>query len=118
MELNELIWETAVNLGAPEEEELDSLERLCLAAERELRGRLRPGVTVEDCQPALLVAAAWMALGALQESRAAGEAASFSAGDLSISRSGGQGESLRRQAERLMAPYLKDGGFVFQGVKG
>ena len=83
---------------------------LCQAAETELAGRLRPGLTPEDCESAFVPAAAWMVLAWLQ----AGEAgvASFTAGNLTIHRTG-QGA-----AERLMAPYLVDGGFSFQGVAG
>lgn len=55
---------------------------LCQAAETELAGRLRPGLTPEDCESAFVPAAAWMVLAWLQ----AGEAgvASFTAGNLTI----------------------------------
>ena len=89
---------------------------LCQAAETELAGRLRPGLTPEDCESAFVPAAAWMVLAWLQ----AGEAgvASFTAGDLTIRRTGQGAAELTAQAERLMAPYLVDGGFSFQGVAG
>ena len=45
-----------------------------------------------------------------------GEIASFTAGDVTVRR--GAGKSLSRQAEELLAPWLEDGGFVFQGVEG
>ena len=78
---------------------------LCQAAETELAGRLRPGLTPEDCE------SAWLQ---------AGEAgvASFTAGNLTIHRTGQGAAELTAQAERLMAPYLVDGGFSFQGVAG
>ena len=84
---------------------------LCQAAETELAGRLRPGLTPEDCESAFVPAAAWMVLAWLQ----AGEAgvASFT-----IRRTGQGAAELTAQAERLMAPYLVDGGFSFQGVAG
>ncbi len=48
---------------------------------------------------------------------------SFTAGSVSVS-TGGSGEQektgalLRRQARRLLAGWLRDDGFAFQGVKG
>ncbi len=49
----------------------------------------------------------------------AGEAASFTAGDLTIRQaSGTRADSLSRQAQGLLAPWLADAGFVFQGVPG
>jgi len=61
-------------------------------------------------------AAAWLVLAWLQ----AGEAgvSSFTAGDLTIHRTGQGAAELTAQAERLMAPYLTDRGFSFQGVAG
>ena len=98
--------------GGTDQEEL--LVMLCQAAETELAGRLRPGLTPEDCESAFVPAAAWMVLAWLQ---AAG-VASFTAGDLTIRRTGQGAAELTAQAERLMAPYLVDGGFSFQGVAG
>ena len=40
------------------------------------------------------------------------------AGNLTIHRTGQGAAELTAQAERLMAPYLVDGGFSFQGVAG
>ena len=76
---------------------------LCQAAETELAGRLRPGLTPEDCESAFVPEAG---------------VASFTAGDLTIRRTGQGAAELTAQAERLMAPYLVDGGFSFQGVAG
>ena len=43
----------------------------------------------------------------------------FTAGDVTIRREGGrETASLLEQAERLMAPYVVDGGFFVQGVRG
>ena len=44
---------------------------LCQAAETELAGRLRPGLTPEDCESAFVPAAAWMVLAWLQAGRRA-----------------------------------------------
>ena len=100
--------------GEMDQEEL--LVMLCQAAEMELAGRLRPGLTPEDCESAFVPAAAWLVLAWLQ----AGEAgvSSFTAGDLTIHRTGQGMAELTAQAERLMAPYLADRGFSFQGVAG
>ena len=69
----------------------------------------------EDCGPALALAAAWTALAMLGEE----DVRRFSAGDLTIETGGGErGGRLRRQAEQIMAPYRKDDGFVFRGVRG
>ena len=44
---------------------------------------------------------------------------SFTAGDVSIQTgNGGDTSGLTEQIQRLMAPYLVDGGFSFQGVAG
>ena len=75
-----------------------------------------PGLTPEDCESAFVPAAAWMVLAWLQ----AGESgvSSFTAGDLTIHRTGQGMAELTAQAERLMAPYLADRGFSFQGGAG
>ena len=100
-------------MGGRGNEEL--LRPLCQAAEREMAGRLREGLSPEDCESAFVPAAAWMVLAWLQ----AGEAgvASFTAGNLTIHRTGQGAAELTAQAERLMAPYLADG-FAFRGVLG
>ena len=46
----------------------------------------------------------------------------FTAGEVSIQEEGGdapqRAQALRLQAETVLAPYLKDRGFVFRGVEG
>ena len=103
-------------LGDVEEADWPRLELLCEAALAGLRRRLRPGVTEADCGEALPLAGAFLALAGLEEER---DVEQFSAGDLTI-RTGGGGKSaaFRQQAERVMAPWLTDGGFVFRGVRG
>lgn len=103
-------------LGDVPESDWPKLEILCEAALAELRRRLRPGVTEADCGEALPLAGAFLALAGLEEG---GEVERFSAGDLTIqSSSSGKSADFRRQAERVMAPWLNDGGFVFRGVRG
>ena len=113
--------EYAKMLGDAGEAELPLLEVLCEAAELELAGRLKNGLAVEDCGGAFPVAAAWMALAGLYGGRGGGEPSSWTAGAVSVSggsSDGEQADTLRGQAERLMAPYLRDDGFYFRGVRG
>ncbi len=115
--MQEKIMELALALGEVEEAEREPLKLLSQAAEAELRGQLREGIRLEDCEPAFVAAAAWMALAGLYAGRSAG-VSSFSAGDLTIHQEGGDGAALLAQAERVMAPYRVDEGFAFRGVKG
>lgn len=102
-------------LGDVPEEDWPKLELLCEAAQAQLRLRLRPGVTEDDCGEGFPLAGAFLALAGLEE----GEGERFSAGDLTIQRGGGEkSRAFRRQAERIMAPWLTDPGFAFRGVRG
>lgn len=99
------------------------LETFCQVAQEELERRLRQGVTPEACGSAFACAGACLACAALYETDTAGSGGvSFRAGDVSVTASAG-GEStastkaLRELAERMMAPYLDDGGFCFRGVR-
>lgn len=109
-------------LGHVEGEQKEALEALCTAAAAEVRGWLRPGVSVEACRGAFPLAAAWLALAGLAAGGSGG-VEDFTAGEVSIRMSGGQeaaarSEALRRQARQIMAPYIRDEGFVFRGVGG
>lgn len=118
--MHEAIFELAKALTQPAQAELPLLEALCAAAGAELAGRLREGLTPEDCGDAFRCAAALLAAAGLLPGREAGEAEQFSAGEVSLrTGDGGQAASaLRRQAEALMAPYWQDDGFAFLGVRG
>ena len=101
------------------------LSVLCAGELAAWRGRLREGMTEEQCQDVLVVACALGALAAMGTAweSSAGGVVSFSAGDLSVREADGQtaeerADSLRRQAERLMAPYARDEGFAFWEVEG
>ena len=98
-------------MGGRGNEEL--LRPLCQAAEREMAGRLREGLSPEACGPAFPVAAAWLVLAGLEAGTDG--VTSFSAGDLTVHTGGDGAGAMRRQAERLMAPYLADG-FAFRGA--
>ena len=104
-------------MGAGQEELLLPLVR-AVCAQR--AGQLKEGAAPEDCGPAFPLAAAMTAMDRLAGiSGGAGEAASFTAGDLTIRQaSGTRADSLSRQAQGLLAPWLADAGFVFQGVPG
>ena len=108
-------------MGAGQEELLLPLAR---AVEQQLAGRLKEGVSPEDCGTAFPLAAAMTVMDRLSAvtGGGSGEVTSFTAGELTIrkeSGNGGQaGKSLSAQAEGLLAPWLGDTGFVFRGVEG
>jgi hypothetical protein len=112
--MEERVIELAKNLRAVSGGEEELLENLCRAACQRLDRRLRDGVTAEDCADAYVTAAVWLALAGLESQ--SGSVSRFSAGDVTVEKSGA-GE-LENRAWRLMAPYVKDGDFVFRGVRG
>ena len=124
--MRQRIFSLANVLCAATEQENEALELLCEAAERELLQRLREGITPQDCEEAFVCAGAWIAASGMLTSRAcasSGEVKSFKAGEVSVElsaeeRSGSAAASLRREAERLMRPYIKDSAFGFFGVRG
>lgn len=96
-------------------EQENLLQMLCRVAKRQLEGRLRPGITAEDCRSDFISAGSLLALAALSESDGGPER--FTAGELTIQR-GSQSaaaQCLRGQAELLMMPYVRDS-FAFLGV--
>ena len=119
--MTEQIIALAIAMGASESQREEILEQSAdmEQAEQALTAQLRPGVTPESCADAFTVCAAWMALDGLYAAGGGGGVTSFTAGDVSI-QTGGSGDSggLTAQIQRLMAPYLRDGGFYFQGVTG
>ena len=88
----------------------------CLGGRAALAARLRSGVAPEDC-PAFAVAAALVAMEGLEEAEGGGVTA-FTAGDVTIRAERGGQTSRTAQALRLLAPWLKETGFAFQGVAG
>lgn len=117
MDLIEEIVAMAVLLGKTEESE--ALRALCQAAEGELTGWLRDGVTAEDCGQCFVLAGAWLALAAREVAEDDGVEA-FTAGDVTVRQGDREirGRALRLQARQVMRPYLQDEGFSFQGVRG
>lgn len=117
MTLTEQIYAQALVLCGGLDERQDALLRLlCRAAVASLTARLRPGLTPGDCQGDFVGAASLYALAALSEADGTEGIESFTAGDVTVRRSGGTGaRCLRSQAELMMAPWLRDG-FAFLGV--
>ena len=112
------VFERATALaGELSERQKALLEVLCTAAVVSLTARLREGVTPEDCMEEFVAAASLTAVSALDESDIGGQIAEFKAGDLTVKRgsTGASGRRLERQAERMLAPYLRDS-FLFRGV--
>lgn len=100
----------------------ETLEAFCRAASDYWRGRLRSGLTPEECS-GFVAACAWHALAGYWLLEGAGTAASFTAGDVSVTLDRQSREraahQLRQQAECLMIPYLEgDSDFAFRGVRG
>ena len=124
MTMREEITAIASELSHATETEKSVLDKLCAAACAEIEEKLREGISKEDCEGAFTCAAAWLAAAALASARSSGEdVSSLRAGDLSVTKRSGaecaqQYERLRKQAWELMAPYVKDSGFCFRGVRG
>ena len=126
--MTEEIYRLAAGLVRPEEEEEALLRLLCREAERRLTRQAGEGR--EECQEALLCAAAFLGAAGQLDSRCGqdigGGVERFSVGEVSVTTgsggtgggSGSAGERLRRQAERMMAPYCGGEGFAFLGVRG
>ena len=95
----------------------NTLKALCRAACQRLDGMLKDQVTPEDCGEAYPLAAAWLALSWLNSGKNWEGVTALTAGDMTVRREGVSG-NLERKAMELMEPYLRDTGFVFQGVRG
>ena len=115
MNLTDQIYAQALVMVGSLSPEQDALLRvLCQAAKATLAGRLRRGVTPEDCRADFISAGSLLALAALSESDTGPER--FTAGEMTVQRGdrAGAAGSLRRQAEGIIAPYALSG--VFLGV--
>lgn len=118
MTLTEQIYAQAlVMLRDFEEDQQALLETLCRTSEVSLRGKLREGLTPEDCLADFIAAASLYAVAALTETDEMTQLEQFSVGDLTLRRGSKDAASccLRYQAELLMMPYTKDR-FSFAGV--
>ena len=120
--MQERILALAAGIAGAEEEELELLAALCLAAEMFWTDRLKAEVNVGACGEAFCCAAAFTAAADFAVSRGSREE-SFSAGEISV-KAGNcsdrlkRADALRKSAERLMAPYADAGEICFRGVRG
>ena len=106
------------SLGAGEGED-ELLRPLAQAAQQKLTGRLRPGVSPQNCGSAFPLAAAMLAVEGLERTAGTRQVEDFTAGDITLRMRGGGDGGLSAQAERLLEPWLRDrGSFSFQGVRG
>lgn len=94
------------------------LERLCRCACARLDGLMAQTVSPQDCLDSYLLAAAWIAADWLEQMEGGADITALTAGELSVQRRQGQEGRLYRRALEIMGPYLRDEGFVFQGVRG
>lgn len=119
----EKIYTLACAIVTPTEAEQPLLEALCTAALADLTGRLREGLTPEDCGGAFPCAAALLAAAGLLPCRESGGVEQFTVGEVSIRTAGGgdrcsAAATLRSQSAALIAPYCGDDSFAFLGVRG
>ena len=98
------------------------LMTLCAAASGQLRERLREGVDEQEFKGLFVTAAGMLALSMYCAAEGRERLTSFKAGNLSLTFAQDEepatAASLRAQAERLLAAYLRDEGFAFLGVRG
>ena len=116
MSLAEQIYAQAlVMVGELSREVVALLRGLCRVAKNTLAGRLRSGITPEDCRADFIAAGSLFALAALSESDGSPER--FTAGELTVQKgsSCAAARCLRSQAELILMPYVRDC-FAFLGV--
>lgn len=104
-------------MGAAQGQE-ELLLPLAQTVEKQLAARLKAGIRPEDCSAAFPLAAAMLVMDALERCGGSGDVTSFTAGELTIHREPGAGPGRSQQALKLLAPWLGDTGFFFQGVRG
>ena len=120
MTLTDQVYAQALLLsGGLEARQEALLKLLCQGTCSSLATRLRTGLTPEDCKADFVAAASLLALSSLNGADSEDGLEEFKAGDLTVKRGGSRKDAasrcLQRQAELLIAPYLKDR-FAFQGV--
>ena len=99
--------------------ESENLMTVCGAVKAQLEGRLRDGYSIEDCRDAFIMAAAVLAVEMYGDmTDLSSDVASYTAGSVTVMRQKKVGGNMKKQAETLLAPYLKDDGFAFRGVDG
>ena len=116
MTLTEQVFAQAALLaGELDGRQTNLLRLLCGASASSLTARLREGLTPEDCKADFIAAASLLALAQLKDDTVK----EVKAGDLTVKQGSknrdAASQCLQRQAELMIAPYLKDG-FSFRGV--
>ena len=95
------------------------LEALCGVSVSTLNMRLRDGLTPADCETEFVTAAALMALAVMNQTVGDTPVCQIAAGDFTVKKAAASADvaaaCLMKQAQRIMAPYLKDR-FAFLGV--
>ena len=110
--------QAALLAGELDGRQTNLLRLLCGASASSLAARLREGLTPEDCKADFIAAASLLALAQLNGVDDA-QVEEFKAGDLTVKQGSknrdAASQCLQRQAELMIAPYLRDG-FSFRGV--
>ena len=120
MMLKEQVFAQAMLLaGEQEPKKVELLRVLSAVSASSLAARLKEGLTPEDCKADFIAAASLYALASLNNAEDGTALQEFRAGDLTVKQGGGSRDAasrcLERQAEMIIAPYLKDR-FAFLGV--
>lgn len=115
--MEETVLALALELAGLEEGEAPGLSLSCRLAVGELTALLKPGVAPEDCPDPFSAAAAKLALADWTALRETGKPRRFTAGEVTVEEGSHDPAALRRQALRLMAPYLSDPGIHLRGVR-
>ena len=120
MTLTEQVYAQAALLaGDLDERQTNLLKLLCGASVSSLTARLREGLTPEDCKADFIAAASLLALAQMNGVVGDAQVEEFTAGGLTVRQGSDHRDAasqcLQRQAELMIAPYLRDG-FSFRGV--
>ncbi|MGI6014576.1 MAG: hypothetical protein ACOX7K_09955 [Oscillospiraceae bacterium] len=104
------------------DQQVTIVRTVCEAAGSELLARMKQGVDLKTIKPMFISAAGILALSMYIQLENADEIATFSAGNLSVSKRthnqvSASAHTLRKQAETMLAAYLVDNGFDFRGVQ-
>lgn len=115
MTLSQQVYAQALLMaGDMEQRRQELLKLLCQGATNSLAGQLRDGLTPEDCRADFVAAASMLALASMAGAEGK-NATAIEVGDFSVQLQDTASQCLRRQAEMIIAPYLKDR-FSFLGV--
>ena len=120
MTLTEQVFAQAALLaGDLDERQTNLLKLLCGASVSSLTARLREGLTPEDCKADFIAATSLLALAQMNGVEGDAQVEEIKAGDLTVKQGSNHRDAasqcLQRQAELMIAPYLRDG-FSFRGV--